>query len=160
MGAGEAMAFTESDFQSESGTFLVNSLVEFTPPFLGGVIVSLRNRYELCFISGWISLDVPRWVHTSFCSYYLEIEPARSTILRFTLGIPGNLKAYARYRSNGSRRYEKVFSDIRSPEVIWDRVNAFTAITRVGSENRCLVKKNCHFHSCVIGLDWGFLEYG
>ena len=48
MGAGEAMAFTESDFQSESGTFLVNSLVEFTPP-LGGAIVSLRDMYELCF---------------------------------------------------------------------------------------------------------------
>ena len=58
-----------------------------------------------------------------------------------------------RYRSNGSRRYEKVFSDIRSPEVIWDRVHAFTATARVRSENRDLVKRVVIFISCDIDLD-------
>ena len=48
MGAGEAMAFTESDFQSESGTFLVNSLVEFTPPFgWGNCLFTGRIRVVL-----------------------------------------------------------------------------------------------------------------
>ena len=159
MGAGEAMAFTESDFQSE-GIFLVNSLVEFTPPFLGGVIVPLRSRYELCFISDWISLDVPRWVHTSFCSYYFELSPRDLRFRVLSWGIPGNLKAHARYRSNGSRRYEKVFSDIRSPEVIWDRVNAFIATARVRSENRYLVKRVVIFVSCVIDFGLWFLESG
>ena len=51
---------------SQSGILLVNSLVEFTPPSLGGVIVPLWGIYELCSISDWISLDVPRWVHTRF----------------------------------------------------------------------------------------------
>ena len=74
MGAGEAMAFTESDFQSEG-----NIPRKFTSwiysTFSGGVIVSLRDRYELYSISGWSSLECPRWVHTRFCSYYLELSP-------------------------------------------------------------------------------------
>ena len=111
-------------------------------------------------ISDWISLDVPRWVHTSFCSYYFELSPRDLRFRVLSLGIPGNLKAHARYRSNGSRRYEKVFSDIRSPEVIWDRVNAFTANTRVRSENRDLVKRVVLFISCVVDLDCGFWSLG
>ena len=93
MGAGEAMAFTESDFQSEW-----NIPRKFTSwiysTFPGGVIVSLRDRYELYSISGWSSLECPRWVHTLlFCSYYLELSP-RDLRFRvfFILGIPGNQK--------------------------------------------------------------------
>ena len=159
MGAGEAMAFTESDFQSEG-----NIPRKFTSwiysTFPGGVIVSLRDRYELYSISGWSSLECPRWVHTRFCSYYFESSPRDLRFRVFILGIPGNLKAHARYRSNGSRRYEKVFSDIRSPEVIWDRVNAFTATARVRSENRYLVKRVVIFISCVIDFGLWFLESG
>ena len=95
-----------------------------------------------------------------FCSYYLELSPRDLRFRVFILGIPGNLKAHVGYRSNGSRRYEKVFSDIRSPEVIWDRVNAFTATARVRSENRDLVKRVVIFISCVIDFGLWFLESG
>ena len=70
------------------------------------------------------------------------------------------MKAQAGYWSNGSRRYEKVFSDIRSPEVIWDRVNAFIAIARVRSENRDLVKRIVIFISCVVDFGTVVLESG
>ena len=48
--------------------------------------------------------------------------------------------------------------NIRSPEVIWDRVNAFTATARVRSENRCLVKRVVISISCVI--DFGLWFFG
>ena len=48
--------------------------------------------------------------------------------------------------------------NIRNPEVIWDRVNAFTATARVRSENRYLVKRVVIFISCVI--DFGLWFFG
>ena len=117
------------------------------------------EQIRVVFVSDWSSLDVPRWVHTRFCSYYLELSPRDLRFRVLSWESPGT-KAYARYRSNGSRRYEKVFSDIRSPEVIWDRVHAFTATARVRSENRDLVKRIVIFISCVIDLDCGFWSLG
>ena len=59
---------------SQSVIYLVNSLVEFTPPFGWGNCF-FTEHLRVVFISDWISLDVPRWVHTSFCSYYFESSP-------------------------------------------------------------------------------------
>ena len=74
MGAGEAMAFTESDFQSEG-----NVPRKFTSwiysTFFGWGNCSFMEQIRVVFVSDWSSLDVPRWVHTRFCSYYLELSP-------------------------------------------------------------------------------------
>ena len=151
--------FTESDFQSEGSVpRKFTSWIDST--FSGGVIVSLRDRYELYSISGWSSLDVPRWVHTSFCSYYLELSPRDLRFRVLSWESPGTWEHMQGIGPTDREGMRKFSLNIRSPEVIWDRVNASTAIARVRSENRDLIKRVVIFISCVIDLDCGFLESG
>ena len=75
MGAGEAMAFTESDFQSEW-----NVSRKFTswiyPTFLGWGNCSLTEHLRVVFYL-WLDLlrCPPLGPHPFFCSYYLELSP-------------------------------------------------------------------------------------
>ena len=159
MGAGEAMAFTESDFQSEGNiprkfTSWIYSTIS------GGVIVSLRDRYELYSISGWSSLECPRWVHTRFCSHYFELSPRDLRFRVLSWESPGTWEHTQGIGPTDREGMRKFSLNIRSPEAIWDRVNAFTATARVRSENRYLVKRVVIFISCVIGFGLWVLESG
>ena len=145
MGAGEAMAFTESDFQSEGNiprkfTSWIYSI------FSGGVIVSLRDRYELYSISGWSSLECPRWVHTCFCSYYFELSPRDLRFRVLSWESPGTWKHMQGIGPTDREGMRKFSLNIRSPEAIWDRVNAFTSNCPGQIRKQVLGQKSCHFH--------------